>query len=272
MREPCDDWYCNDLCSVESEAVIAVAVAERRPDVMMFEEVWDQRRCAEPGRPAEYQLAPYACSAGDGHQLLRILPDGYSFGCVHGDRDTTTCVAFRDAVFQPAPPAGSDAVCDGRDCSALMTDLESECENEGAMAYFRGRSATGPTTLVVMHLYVDFSGPDKDCRAAQLQATQAALAGLPLSETIIMAGDFNLDPDLWEGPDVDALAAMVEVLGLERLAIPGPTHMFLEITIDLGFVRGWIEADDVSCETIFLDGNAEIPMIDHAFVDCRLAN
>lgn len=38
LRLPCSTWYCNDLCTLDSEAVIAAAVDARRPDVLMLEE------------------------------------------------------------------------------------------------------------------------------------------------------------------------------------------------------------------------------------------
>ncbi len=269
LRSNCANWYGNDLCTVDSEAVIGTAVAERMPDVMMLEEVWDQTRCTEPDRPAETYEPPYACSAGDGHQVARLLPDGYSFACSTAERDAMACVTFRDAVFVPRADDGGDAECPDRDCSPLLQRVEHDCEHEAHMSYLRGRTADGPTTLVVMHLYVDLTEEDDDCRAQQLQATQAALATLPEDEGIVIAGDFNLDPDQWEGPDVDALAEMVSTLQLQRLETGGPTHMLLDLTIDLLFTRGWDSADSAACEVTFLDEGSDEPMIDHALVACR---
>lgn len=137
------------------------------------------------------------------------------------------------------------------------------------MSYLRGRTDQGPSTLVVMHLYVDLTEEDDDCRAAQIQATQEALGALPTDEGIVMAGDFNLDPDQWEGPDVDSLHAMVDDLGLERIETGGPTHMLLDVTIDLLFSRGWTGAETAECEVTFLDEGSDEPMIDHALVSCR---
>ncbi len=265
LREPCDDWYCNDLCTVDTEATIAAQVEATAPDVIMFEEVWDMTRCGDPDRPAEYQVAPYACSAGDGHQLTRVLPEGYSFACVHGERDSTACVAFRDAVFQPLSPAD----CSGRDCSALITDLESECEHEGVTAFLRGTTELGPTTLAIAHLFIDFSGADELCRVQQLSVLEEALAALPADEVLVLAGDFNLDPLRWEGEDVDTLNGMVEDLGLRRLPDDTISHLILDITIDLLFVRGWPGQDEATCELTFLDEGAAEPMLDHAFVICE---
>ena len=269
LRANCATWYTNDLCSVDSEAVIAGAVTERRPDVMMLEEVWDQTRCAEPDRPPETHESPYACAAGDDHQVARLVPEGYSWACSTAERDAMACVTFRDAAFVPLDGDGRDAACADRHCSDLRRRIESDCEHEGHMSYLRGRTADGPTTLVVMHLYVDLTEDDDDCRALQLRATRDALAALPDDEAIVIAGDFNLDPDQWEGPDVDALADLVSTLGLERIETGGPTHMILDVTIDLLFSRGWTGAGTASCEVTFLDEDSPDPMIDHALVACQ---
>lgn len=269
LREPCDDWYCNDLCTSETEATLAGQVEATAPDVMMLEEVWDMSRCGDPDRPPEFQEPPYACSAGEGHQLTRVLPEGYSFACVHGERDSTTCIAFREAVFEPLSPSGEPADCDGRDCSALITDLESECEREGATAFLRGTTHLGPTTLAVAHLFVDFSAEDELCRAQQLSVLQEALVALPSDEVLVLAGDFNLDPLRWEGEDVDTLNELVEALDLERLPDDTISHLILDITIDLLFTRGWPGEDEARCELTFLDEGAVEPMLDHAFVACE---
>ena len=269
LREPCDDWYCNDLCTTSTEARIAGQVEASAPDVMMLEEVWDMTRCSDPDRPPEMNEPPYACSGGDGHQLTRVLPDDYSFACVHGERDSSACIAFRSAVFEPLSPEGEPDPCGGRDCSALITDLESECEQEGVMAFLRGTTQHGPTTLALAHLFLDFSADDEVCRAQQLSALQAALTALPEDELLILAGDFNLDPLRWEGEDVDALEELIDVLDLQRLPDDTISHLILDITIDLLFTRGWPGEDDARCELTFLDETSPEPMLDHAFVACE---
>jgi hypothetical protein len=268
LRIPCSTWYCNDLCTLDSEAVIAAAIDAQRPDVLMLEEVWDQRRCQEADRPPEIQAAPYACAAGDEHQLTRLLPQGYSYACVHGDRDTTTCVAFRDAVFEPRDPAGAATPCAGRDCSALMEGLGSDYEHEGTMATLRGLSAAGPTTLGVVHLWAAASGA-APCRALQIEALGRALGALPKDEILILAGDFNLDPIRWTGPDVDALSDLATALGFTPLPTPARTNQVVDAGIDLILTRGWADPAEVVCDVTFLDAQAEVPMIDHGWVGCR---
>ncbi|MBT3221105.1 MAG: endonuclease/exonuclease/phosphatase family protein [Proteobacteria bacterium] len=270
MRDNCDVYYCNDLCSVDAESVLAQAITDRQPDILMLEEVWDQRRCSDADRPTEVNEAPYACSAGDDHQLSRILAEDYYYACSDGIRETQTCVTFRSSVFSPLKSDGSEGDCDGRNCSQMLVDLPADCEEEGTMAYLRGKTAAGQaTTLMVMHLYTDFASGTQECRASQLQAAHEALLTLPEDEMLLIAGDFNLDPDQWEGPDIDALQKMVDEVGLVRLPTEGPSHMILDITIDLVFHRGWALASSVTCETVFLDEDAQVPMIDHAMIDCQ---
>jgi hypothetical protein len=45
VRLPCAKWYGNNLCLVDSEAHVAAAVVARSPDVILFEELFDQARC-----------------------------------------------------------------------------------------------------------------------------------------------------------------------------------------------------------------------------------
>lgn len=136
------------------------------------------------------------------------------------------------------------------------------------MATLRGLSAAGPTTLVVVHLWAAASGA-APCRALQLEALRRALAALPDEEHLILAGDFNLDPVRWTGPDVDALSDLITSLGLSRLPTPARTNQIVDAGIDLILTRGWAEPAGMACDVTFLDEQAEVPMIDHGWVECR---
>jgi len=267
LRPLCTEWYGNNLCTVDSEAALAAALAEARPDVLMLQEVWDQRGCGADGRPAEADAEPFSCSAGDAHQLERVLPADYRWACATGYPDN--CVAFVPSALSPERD-GSPAACAGRDCSVAVHDVQAGCSRDGRIAWLEGRTAEGPAALVVVHtLAGPPGGEDEACRAQQLDAAREALAALPPETLLLMAGDFNFDPAGSDGPDAAALAALREELGLARLPDDGPTHRMLGTDLDLVLARGWPAGAGATCRVGFVDEGAEVPMFDHALVDCR---
>jgi len=267
QRQVCDEWYVDDLCTLDTEATVAAALVRERPDVLMLQEVWDQARCAEEGRPDLVGEPPYVCSAGDGHQLLRVLPDGYRFACASARRDSQTCVAWRPGVF--APGDGETDGCEERDCTAWLTPLETECTRGGRLAWLRGESELGPTALVVVHPKAGFKDTDIECRARQLGELSEEIEGFAADGALLVAGDFNLNPDGEPGPDVLALRALLDAHGLTRLPATGFTHQILEMQLDLVLTRGWPPAAEARCAVELLDADAEVTMLDHAFVVCR---
>jgi hypothetical protein len=270
LRPLCDDFYCCDLCSVDTEALIATAIAEEAPDVIMFEELWDQRRCGDPEMPDEAWDAPYACSAGAGHQITRLLGEEYDFACAEGVRDCLTCIAYRQAVFRPQTADGEDVDCPDRDCSSLLEVIRSqECPSEGKVAFLRGRTHYGPTILIVVHPWGGFFEDDHLCQAQQLAAAEAVMAELPPEAMLIAAGDFNVDPVREEGVHVDAVNSLLATLGVEKLNDDTVTHLLIDLSIDMIHARGWPSTGTADCTLRFLDKDTAAPMLDHAFIVCR---
>lgn len=270
LRPLCDGFYCSDLCSVDAEAAVAAAISEEAPDVIMFEELFDQRRCGDPEMPTEAWDAPLACSAGEGHQITRLLGEEYDFACAEGIRDCLTCIAYRRAVFRPQTADGEEVDCPDRDCSFLLEVIRSEeCDREGKAAYLRGRTRDGPTVLIVVHPWGGFFDDDHLCQAQQLAAAEAGMADLPAEAMLIAAGDFNVDPTREEGVHVDAVNSLLATLGVQRLTDDTVTHLLLDLSIDMIHSRGWPGASEADCTLRFLDEDAEAPMLDHAFVVCR---
>ncbi len=266
LRPTCEETYSNNLCTVDTEAALGATVAAFAPDIQMFEEVFDQRRCAETDWPPEASAAPFACSAGATPQLERVLPPDYAWGCAAGYPDN--CIAFRPAVFVPVDAGGADAACAGRDCSALVVSNPAPCGRDGRLAYLRGRTAHGRTVLVVVHTN---AGTDRDCRAQQLQAIEAVLLAEPADTAIFMAGDFNFDPVAEQGADRDAFDTLVQAVGLTRLADDGNTHRLYQADLDLVLVRGWPAATTATCHVAFADEGQSPLMLDHAYVACGAA-
>ncbi|MBN2498085.1 MAG: endonuclease/exonuclease/phosphatase family protein [Deltaproteobacteria bacterium] len=261
VRADCSDWYSNNLCLLAAEQKLAAAIEEQTPDLLFLQEIWHQPDCEEAGRPAELNAAPYVCAAGSDLQIQRLLPDGYRFGCAGEYPDN--CIAFRDRVFEP--DGGS---CDD-DCSALLVSNPAACGRDGRLASIRGRIASGHAIFVVVHTNAGVGEEAEDCRAAQLEAIQQALASEPASTAIFMAGDFNFDPEFYDGADAQALAHMVAALGLTRLPVDGYTHLISMMQLDQLYTRGWPSAPSVSCLPRFLDESEDEANFDHAFVSCR---
>jgi hypothetical protein len=251
VREVCASWYDNNLCLAGTEALVTDAVSLELPDLLFLQEVWDQRGCVEEGRPAEVNAAPYACSLGLEQQPARLLPPDWWWGC-----------AFPPST---ATPSG----CDGQDCSALMDSLEAGCGDAGRIATWAIETAAGPLAAVVVHTNAGAFEDDIACRAQQLQRITEFLAHLPDDHAIAMAGDFNLDPDLYEGEDADMFGAMVEVLGLERLGGYDESHRISHATLDHVLVRGAAVSSEIGCTARYLDEGEPEVMLDHAWVMCR---
>lgn len=269
LRGVCDDQYCNDLCTVDTEDRLAAALVETGADIVMLQEIWDQSRCGEGEWPEEAWGEPFACSAGEAHQLQRVLPETHRFACAEGGRDTLTCAAFHEEVLQPTSPGGSAVTCEDRDCSAALQGVETSCTGDAALAILHGEVRGGPVALASIHLQSGVLSEDASCRAAQLEDLGAALSTLPQDTRLYLAGDFNFDPSVSDGADTDALTALVEDLGLTRHSPNAVTHSIVEWEIDLLFTRGWDSATTATCEVRFVDENQDPPMIDHGLLHCR---
>jgi len=273
VREICDIWYGNDLCTTDAEALVADAIAAEMPDVLLLQEIWDQTRCDDPVMPAASTEPPFVCSAGEAHQLERLLPREYDFACgadVPISRDALSCIAFKRSVFTPLGPPGSDAACLGRDCSGLLEVLEPECDTQwGKIIMLRGRAETGPAVLVSIHLFIDISWPDLLCQAEQVEVLGDTLAGLSDDTLMIVGGDFNLDLRL-PIPGARSLAGMQAEQALELLGDTGRTNQVIPwLRLDMIFTRSWEASVDATCEVTFLNPDAGPPMIDHGLVMCR---
>ena len=265
LRETCESWYDNNLCTLASEAHLGEALVELQPDLLFLQEVWEQGGCADPDRPGEVNDAPFACGAGAGSQLGRVLPAGdYRWACADGYPDN--CVAFRAGALEPAGGA-----CLARDCSAAMVSVEAACGEPGRIAYLRGDTAEGPLTAVVVHTHAGIDAADAQCRRDQLDALRQVLVGeVPAGERVVVAGDFNLDPSEHTGVDVDAFVALLDAVGLAALASAGPSHRILGQTLDLVLVRGFAAAQGEPCAVALVDEGDPLPMFDHALVWCEV--
>jgi endonuclease/exonuclease/phosphatase (EEP) superfamily protein YafD len=122
---------------------------------------------------------------------------------------------------------------------------------------------------VVVHTNAGAFEDDIACRAQQLVHIRGVLAALPAETSIAMAGDFNLDPELYQSEDAAAFEALVAELGLSRLGGYQESHRISHVTLDHLLVRGPALALEPSCEARYLDEGEPEVMLDHAWVMCR---
>jgi hypothetical protein len=260
VREVCSSWYDNNLCLSVTEDLVTAAVATELPDLLFLQEVWDQRSCDDDDRPGDANEAPYACSLGSEAQPGRLLPGDWWWGCAQGYPDN--CIAFPPSL---ATPVG----CTGQDCSVLVEDLDAACGSPGRIASWELETAAGPLLAVVVHTNAGAFEDDLACRAQQLEALQARLEALPAETSIAVAGDFNLDPALYEGADAEAFEVLVSATGLTRLGGYEQSHRISHVMLDHVLVRGAVVDVAASCEARYLDEGESDVMLDHAWVGCR---
>jgi len=260
VREVCSSWYDNNLCLAGTEELVAEAVTTDLPDLLFLQEVWGQRHCDEEDRPGEVNADPFACSLGLDPQLTRVLPADWWWGCAEGYPDN--CIAFPPST---ATPTG----CDGQDCSALVDSLDAGCGDDGRIAGWEIETAAGPLAVVVVHANAGAFEDDIACRAQQLRRVTEFLAHLPDDHALAMAGDFNLDPELYEGEDAVMFGAMVEVLGLTQLGGYEESHRISHVILDHVLVRGVAVDGGQTCDARYLDEGESDVMLDHAWVMCR---
>ena len=267
VRQNCTEYYSNNLCLVESEQILLSAIETDQPDVVFLQEMFNQEECADVTRPAEVNEAPYACGAGDSPQIERVLPDGYSYGCATGYPDN--CIAFRDNLFELTAPDGVSASCDGIDCSTFMVSNPAECSVDGRIAYLQGESEGVPFVLVVVHANAGVNPEDAECRRAQLESIEAVLLEKSSDTPLVIAGDFNLDPNLYATEDAVAFIDMLDSLKLTWLPVDGNTHLISQIKLDHVLTRGLLGLGGADCSVRFLDEGEDHVLFDHAFVLCE---
>ncbi len=260
VREICSTWYDNNLCVAGTEALLAEAVPQDAPDLLFLQEVWDQSSCDDDDRPGEADVAPFACSLGSDPQPSRVLPADWWWGCAGGYPDN--CLAFPPSI---ATPTG----CIGQDCSSLVVSHDLGCGDPGRIASWELQTASGPLLAVVVHTNAGAFEDDIACRALQLEGIAAVLEALPAETSIAMAGDFNLDPDLYQSADAAAFEALVSGLGLAWLAGYEESHRISHVKLDHVLVRGAAVATGLGCEARYLDEGEPDVMLDHAWVVCR---
>ena len=242
LRETCEAWYENNLCTLDAERLLAEALAEDPPDLLFLQEVWHEDWCE--GLEGEALLAPFACSE-PGVPLERVLPEGSDWQCSPAYPDN--CIVYGER-FEPD----------------TWTDMGAECSAPGRTAKLSGLLDGEPTTLVVVHTNAGFDQDSVDCRVEELRDVQDHLA--TVDGALILGGDVNHDPSV-DREDSTAFAELLEATGMVRLEDDGPTARLLQNDLDVVTTRHVLPYG--SCSVRFVDAGTSPLMFDHGLVTCR---
>ena len=258
LRAICEEYYSNNLCLLDSEQALAAALQQDGPTLALFQELWSREAwCAAADRPEEAQTEPFAC-AGQGPQLERVLPEGLSWTCSAGYPDN--CIAWDSERFVP------EIGCTERDCGEQLEDLSSSCAPPGRIALLEGTLDGVPTTVVVVHTRAGFTSEERACRVEQLEGLAVRLQASSAAR-IVVAGDFNLNPDETAPTDSQAFHTMLDAVGLRRVEDDGDTFRLIEQDLDAVAVLGL--PDVLACSVRFVDEDISPWMFDHGMLSCR---
>jgi hypothetical protein len=204
-----DEFYQNSLSWNPAEAALTTWLAETNPDIAVFQEIFHDPWCLDIDRPQDESLDLVCNGFTDDRrlQVQRMLGERYQYAC--GARKPDICIAIRRDF-------GTVAGCDAADCVIEWEGAVplSDCTSRDRIGRVLITRADGTLlNLVGWHGTSGALPDDSDCRADQLRLVfEDAGDGEPLFREgmpNLLAGDFNFDPMLFVGADVDYLAARV---------------------------------------------------------------
>ncbi len=204
-----DEFYQNSLSWNPAEAALAGWLATTAPDIAVFQEIFHDPWCQDIDRPEDEPL-DLVCNGYTPQrplQVQRLLGDEYQFAC--GARKPDICIAVR-ASF------GTIVGCDSPGCVIEWDGAVplSGCTSRDRIGRVLVTRPDGSSINIIgWHGTSGALPEDAACRADQLRLVfEDAGAGEPLLRPEmpnLLAGDFNFDPELFVGDDVDYLADRV---------------------------------------------------------------
>ncbi|MCB9728159.1 MAG: hypothetical protein H6746_06735 [Deltaproteobacteria bacterium] len=195
-----DTWYGNGLAWTAFVDAAAAFLADVRPDIVAFQEIFYSGRC--PEIPAEARVG-FVCETwqpGDPTVAQLLVGAGWQVACHPGKPDK--CLAVRRAF-------GHFRGCDADLClEGLAGSTVPGCGSGARVA--RGvieRSAGPPLTVVNFHGTSGFDPESLACRVAQVEQVFVDLGdGAPGAngDANIILGDLNTDPGRLASDDPSA--------------------------------------------------------------------
>ena len=203
-----DDLYGNGLSWNPAIERAREWLADTRPDIVAFQELFDARECeGMEAHEGDFHCQGY--EPGDPLVVEVILGEGYQVACAPGQSDN--CLGVRSDL-------GSIEGCDGTLCMEGLDGLETpgDC-GSGARVSRASVDIDGKLlTVVVVHGTSGLSSKDQSCRVAQVDQVFVDRGdGAPLVEgdTLIL-GDLNTDPGRLAEAD-DSAQRWTELVGGE---------------------------------------------------------
>ncbi len=209
MADIADAYYENSLSWNPAEAALTDFLAETKPDIAAFQEMFHDPWCESipPHPDLDFVCKDYAPDRP--WQIQRVLGEGYTTLCAPGQPDNCAGVRVDFGTVRGCAPG-----------TLCPEGLEGEAPPSGCSRGARMSRAVIDTrdgrtlTLVVVHGTSGFSQEDMDCRRDQfVQVFEDRGDGTgPLAggEANVIVGDFNTDPVRMEGdPSADYVAEEV---------------------------------------------------------------
>ncbi len=205
MADIADAYYENSLSWNPAEAALTAFLAEKRPAIAAFQEIFHDPWCEEiPAHPdLDFVCKDYTPDRP--WQIQRLLGEGYTYLCAVGQPDNCAGVRTDFGTVRGCAPG---TLCP----EGLQGHPPPDgCSRGARMSKAVVDRADGRTlTLVVVHGTSGFSEEDMACRRAQFeQVFVDAGDGRPLAdgEVNLILGDFNTDPIRMAGdPSADFVA------------------------------------------------------------------
>lgn len=207
-----DDLYENSLSWNPAEAALRGFLAEHEVDVVVFQEVFDDRWCADIDVDPELDFVCRDHDPEGPSQPQRLLGPDFVVACAPGQPDN--CAGLRRSV-------GTFVGCEEGLCLEGMGGMgpPSGCSNGARVSRAAIELADGGgLTLVNVHGTSGLSSEDRACRADQFaQVFEDRGDGEPAAsgERNLVMGDLNTDPLVLEGSDPSA-AKWLEHVGEGR--------------------------------------------------------
>ncbi len=210
-----DEHYNNSLSWDPAENRLADWLADQRPDIASFQELFHDPWCVEEDIPVfpGLRLICESFDAARPLQVRRLLGPDYQIAC--GTRKPDTCLAVHRAWGTMRECPGDDVCVGGLDGNAPP----SGCTSRDRAGRVHVDLPDGSTVVIVaLHGTSGAALADQECRRDIFgQVFEDRGDGTPLagSGAALVLGDFNTDPVLFAGTDVSAdyIAARVAAEG-----------------------------------------------------------
>ena len=268
MADTADAQYENSLSWNPAEAALTSFLAEHRPDLVVFQEIFWDGWCEDVAIDATLDFVCRDDAADRPLQVQRLLGPDYQTACAPGQPDN--CAGVRRAF-------GAFVDCAEEHCQEGMFGLAppSGCSNGARVSSARVETVDGRAlTLVNVHGTSGFAAEDRACRADQFrQVFEDRGDGEPAANgaTNLVLGDLNTDPFLVPGEASSVVWSSFVGEGLPYHYVSSTAEDGGPPTYNGGLRIDHIASDDIVGAGCFVAGESAgvPPVIDATYWDHR---